>query len=238
MARPKQDVLKLFPEVAIVTRKLTDAQFGSLMRSVFSYRFDGVAYSGDDVAVDMAFQFIANQLDRMAEVSETNSNNARSDSERNEAEFSETPQTPKKRRKKSKTHEKADTEDGTPDKEENPPPSPSPYPSPSPGPYPSPSPNPDPISNNVVADVISTTATRELRLIGGQLGKGVVVLSEDQSADLLEKLGLDMFEYYVRKLADFIIKKNANVKNHYETILKWWREDSHLEEGTSRKEIR
>lgn len=93
------------------------------------------------------------------------------------------------------------------------------------------------VENKVEAASPDAAATRELRFVGGQLGKGVVVLSEDQSADLLEKLGLDMFEYYVKKLADFIIKRNANVKNHYETILKWWREDSHLEEETNRKEI-
>lgn len=94
------------------------------------------------------------------------------------------------------------------------------------------------VERKVEATSPDAAATRDLRLIGGQLGKGVVALSEDQSADLLEKLGLDMFEYYVKKLADFIIKKNANVKNHYETILKWWREDSHLEEESNRKEIR
>ena len=38
-------------------------------------------------------------------------------------------------------------------------------------------------------------------------------------------MGIDTFDYYVDKLSAFIIKNDAKVKNHYETILKWWRED-------------
>ena len=64
-----------------------------------------------------------------------------------------------------------------------------------------------------------------VRMVGGELGKGVVFLSDDQVADLLDKLDIDTFDYYVEKLANFIIKNDAHVKNHYETILKWWRED-------------
>ena len=68
-----------------------------------------------------------------------------------------------------------------------------------------------------------------MRMIGGELGKGVVLLSQDQTDDLLDLLGIDAFDYYVDKLSSFIIKNNAKVANHYETILKWWREDSGLE---------
>jgi hypothetical protein len=64
-----------------------------------------------------------------------------------------------------------------------------------------------------------------VRMVGGELGKGVVFISDDQVADLLDKLDIDTFDYYVEKLAYFIIKNDALVKNHYETILKWWRED-------------
>lgn len=73
-------------------------------------------------------------------------------------------------------------------------------------------------------------ADRKLKLFRGELGKGVVLLSEAQVDDLLEKLDLDGFDYYVDKLAAFIIDKGARVKNHYETILKWWRQDSGLED--------
>lgn len=53
-----------------------------------------------------------------------------------------------------------------------------------------------------------------------------MLLSETQIDSLLEQLDIDAFDYYVEKLADFIIRNDAKVKNHYETILRWWREDS------------
>lgn len=65
-------------------------------------------------------------------------------------------------------------------------------------------------------------------VLGGALGKGVVFLSGDQIADLLERLDLETFNYYVDKLSNFIINNDAKVKNHYETILKWWREDGSI----------
>lgn len=65
----------------------------------------------------------------------------------------------------------------------------------------------------------------ELRYLRGKLGKGVVLLSEEQMADLLDKLGLDGFDFYVEKLADFILRKQTPVSNHYATILKWWQQD-------------
>ena len=68
-----------------------------------------------------------------------------------------------------------------------------------------------------------------IRKVGGELGKGVVLLTDDQLSDLLDKLGVDCFDYYVDKLSSFIINNDAKVKNHYETILKWWRQDSGLE---------
>ena len=57
------------------------------------------------------------------------------------------------------------------------------------------------------------------------MGKNVVFLSDAQMGDLLDRMDLDTFNYYVDKLSSFIIKKDAKVKNHYDTILKWWRED-------------
>lgn len=57
------------------------------------------------------------------------------------------------------------------------------------------------------------------------MGKGVVFLSDNQTGDLLDRMDVDAFDYYVDKLANFIIRNDAKVKNHYETILKWWRED-------------
>jgi len=60
----KTACVTLFPEVETVTRKLTDQQFGALMRAVIAYRFRGEQYSGEDAALDIAFQFLASQVDR------------------------------------------------------------------------------------------------------------------------------------------------------------------------------
>ena len=75
-------------------------------------------------------------------------------------------------------------------------------------------------------DDAAAAAEKKLMLIEGELGQGVVFLSELQIESLLGTFGLDAFDYYVSKLANFITKNNAKVKNHYETILKWWKEDS------------
>ena len=72
----------------------------------------------------------------------------------------------------------------------------------------------------------AAAAYRELKYFQGELGKGVVMLSDEQVDRLLESLGLDAFDHYVGKLANFIIKNGATVKSHYDTILKWWRADS------------
>lgn len=69
---------------------------------------------------------------------------------------------------------------------------------------------------------------RKLKIFGGELGKNVVFLSEQQITDLLEKMGLDAFDHYVDKLATYIINNNAKPKNHHATILKWWNQDSQV----------
>lgn len=95
MARPKQETLTLFPEIVSITRKFSDAQFGALMRAAFAYRFDGEIYSGDDPAIDVAFQTVAGQIDRYIEVCKGNSQNAKGrEREQSEAECSETKQNP------------------------------------------------------------------------------------------------------------------------------------------------
>jgi hypothetical protein len=65
----------------------------------------------------------------------------------------------------------------------------------------------------------------QLRFMGGRLGKGVVLLTDQQIEDLLNRLGLDAFDSYVEKLAEFLLKKKVKIKNHYETILQWYEED-------------
>ena len=71
--------------------------------------------------------------------------------------------------------------------------------------------------------------SKVVRAVGGTLGKGVVFMSDEQVADLLDRMGIEAFDHYVDKLSDFIIKNGARVKSHYETILKWWKEDSSLQ---------
>ena len=66
---------------------------------------------------------------------------------------------------------------------------------------------------------------KEFKYLRGKLGKGVVLLTEEQMSDLLDKMGLDAFDFYVEKLSDFILRKQATVTNHYATLLKWWQED-------------
>ena len=83
---------------------------------------------------------------------------------------------------------------------------------------------------NTTDDFAAATAYRELKYFQGELGKGVVLLSDEQVERLLESLGLDAFDHYVSKLANFIIKNGATVKSHYDTILKWWRADSTVEQ--------
>lgn len=92
-------------------------------------------------------------------------------------------------------------------------------------------------TSTAAAATTSTTRTEfataaaietNVKVVGGNLGKGVVFLSDNQIADLLERMDIDAFDHYVDKLSSFIIKNNAHVKNHYETILRWWEEDSTL----------
>jgi len=80
-------------------------------------------------------------------------------------------------------------------------------------------------------DFAAAAAQSELKMWGGKLGKGVVLLTQEQAEDLLGTLGLDAFDHYMDKLSSFILKNDAKVRNHYETILKWWREDCGLENG-------
>lgn len=80
----------------------------------------------------------------------------------------------------------------------------------------------DVYGNDNEADVENS----KLEAMGGSLGKGVVLLTEEQQEALLEKLGIDAFNHYIDKLSTFIIKNEAKVSNHYNTILKWAREDS------------
>lgn len=82
------------------------------------------------------------------------------------------------------------------------------------------------VEGSVADDTATTPEENQLKLLGGSLGRNVVYLTDAQVDRLIDKLGLDGFNRYVGRLADFIIDKNAHVKNHFETILKWHEEDS------------
>lgn len=58
------------------------------------------------------------------------------------------------------------------------------------------------------------------KVLGGSLGKGVVLLSDEQMDDLLNKLSLDEFDRYVGIVADMELSgKRYRKKTHYQAIL-------------------
>ena len=81
-------------------------------------------------------------------------------------------------------------------------------------------------SGRVEPATATATEENQLKLLGGNLGKNVVYLTDRQFGDLMDRLGLDAFNRYVDRLATFIIENDAHIKSHYDTILKWYEEDS------------
>lgn len=79
--------------------------------------------------------------------------------------------------------------------------------------------------NALACDCGDPDGYNDIKVMGGKLGKGVIRLSQAQSDSLLDKIGLDMYNHYLKRLADFIINTGAAPASHYETILKWWKED-------------
>lgn len=70
------------------------------------------------------------------------------------------------------------------------------------------------------------SADSKITKMYGELGQGVLMLSMEQESDLLDKLSLDEFDLYCKKLSDYIIKHpEKTFKSHYQTILKWVAED-------------
>lgn len=60
----------------------------------------------------------------------------------------------------------------------------------------------------------------KLRFIGGTLGKGVVMLSEDQMDSLLESMSVEEFDKYVGIVAECeLAGKRFKKKSHYQAIL-------------------
>ena len=69
-----------------------------------------------------------------------------------------------------------------------------------------------------------------LKLIGGEIGQGVLLLSDRQMDDLLSRLGQDGFDAYAKRLVSWVQRKHANV-DHYREILRWAKEDGVLASG-------
>ena len=69
---------------------------------------------------------------------------------------------------------------------------------------------------------------RSLNRMNGQLGQGVILLNDLEQERLLDLLGLDGFDYYVKKLSDFILANDAQVNNHFATIIKWAKQDRRI----------
>lgn len=57
--------------------------------------------------------------------------------------------------------------------------------------------------------------------------KELLLLSDNQIGSLLNLMGLEMFELYTDKLKKYI-EERGDIKNHYATILKWYKEDTAL----------
>lgn len=67
---------------------------------------------------------------------------------------------------------------------------------------------------------LSTREDAKRKVLGGELGKGVVLLSQEQMDDLLDKLSIDEFDHYVSVVADMELSgKKYTRKTHYQAIL-------------------
>ena len=65
-----------------------------------------------------------------------------------------------------------------------------------------------------------------LKYLGGTLGKGVVMLSDEQFSDLLDKLSVEEFDKYVGIVAECELKgKRYTNKTHYQAILDMAKKD-------------
>ena len=79
---------------------------------------------------------------------------------------------------------------------------------------------------------VLTREDAKLEYMGGTLGRGVVMLSEEQCEDLLDKLSLDEFNKYVAIVADCELNgKPYKKKTHYQAILDMVNKDRKVQKG-------
>jgi hypothetical protein len=76
-----------------------------------------------------------------------------------------------------------------------------------------------PAKNDFARIDFSESVEAQRTFLGGELGKGVVMLSQDQMEDLLEKLSFDEFNHYVSVVAYCILSGKRYKKTHYQAIL-------------------
>ena len=211
MARKKQETLVLFPELVSITRKFTDEQFGILMRAAFSYRFTGEVYGGEDMAIEVAFQTVANQIDRYTEFCEKQSNNAKNTQDNPEEAscIQEQPSAAKCSQTEPEDAEESKMQQNTP-------------------PIQSIS-NPCPIQSNPIqsrmdmADEppISPPKKREER---HKYGEYKNVLLSDEELEKLQK-ELPDWQNMVERLSEYIASSGKKYKSHYATLRSWNRRE-------------
>ena len=211
MARKKQETLVLFPELVSITRKFTDEQFGILMRAAFSYRFTGEVYGGEDMAIEVAFQTVANQIDRYTEFCEKQSNNAKNTQDKPEEAscIQEQPSAAKCSQTEPEDAEESKMQQNTP-------------------PIQSIS-NPCPIQSNPIqsrmdmADEppISPPKKREER---HRYGEYKNVLLSDEELERLQK-ELPDWQNMVERLSEYIASSGKKYKSHYATLRSWNRRE-------------
>ena len=68
----KQACLTLYPEIQQFVPVMTDQQLGALLRALVDYRYNGNAAQFDEQVMQVAFIFLASQVDRMEEVKKRN----------------------------------------------------------------------------------------------------------------------------------------------------------------------
>jgi hypothetical protein len=72
----------------------------------------------------------------------------------------------------------------------------------------------------------------KLKYLGGSLGKGVVMLSDEQIDDLLDKLSIEEFNKYVEIVAECELNgKPYKKKTHYQAILDMAEADRRVKKG-------
>ncbi len=72
----------------------------------------------------------------------------------------------------------------------------------------------------------------KLKYLGGKLGKGVVMLSEEQLDSLLDELSIEEFDKYVSIVADCELSgQHYKKKTHYQAILEMAKKDRRVQKG-------